>query len=163
MKRDTEFIIHNYLELAIFLFSIVIIAFMITGGCNGDGHNPRPTPGPTGPPPECVDNIIDPECPAVSFAELCDFWGYTCNFMELAPEIPEPEIIQIGINPSTCISNDCFTIECEGLGPNIPEMTIIILDILDIDNPDVYPQEFSGIADINVQEYEYVCPPPPVP
>ena len=83
--------------------------------------------------------------------------------LQQAPEIPESEIISIGIRPSTCISIDCFTLECEGLGPNPPEMTLLTLNIIDIDNPDVYPQEFSGIADINGQEFEYVCPPPAVP
>jgi len=163
MKNLIQSVIDNYLEIMIIIFSILIIALTLMGGCNGDGNKPRPTPLPTGPPPECVDNVIDPECPAVSFTELCDFWGYSCNFMEQAPEIPESEIISIGIRPSTCISIDCFTLECEGLGPNIPEMTLLTLNIIDIDNPDVYPQEFSGIADINGQEFEYVCPPPAVP
>ena len=162
MKKYTESIIDNYLELTIFLFCIVIIAFMITGGCGGDGKS-KPPLLPTGPPPECVDNVIDPECPAASFTELCDFWGYSCHFMEQAPEIPEAETIKIGIRPSACISIDCFTLECEGLGPNIPEMTFLTLNIIDIDNPDVYPQEFSGIADINGQEFDYICPPPAVP
>lgn len=155
-------------ELIILITSLVFIAFMITGGCGGDGgqkSQPTFTPGPTGPPPGCEDIEIDPDCPAVGLNGLCSFWGYWCDFTERNPETPEPETISIGVQPSACISVDCFTLECEeSFGDPIPEASIITLDIVEIEIiSDIIPAEFSGTADIEGVGFDYICHPPPVP
>ena len=168
MRSFSESIIDRFAGLTILLFSIVIIAFMITGGCGGDGgQKGQPTFNPpTGPPPGCEDIDIDPECPAVSLNELCSFWGgYFCDFTEQNPAIPEPAIISLGIQLTDCITLDCFTLECEeGLEGAIPEMSIITLDIVEIEIiSDIVPAAFSGTADIDGEEFDYVCQPPPIP
>lgn len=153
-------------ELIILITSLVFIAFMITGGCGGDGGNQNPSPPPvTGPPPECVSVDIDPECPAVSLPEFCSFWSYPCSFTEQSPEIPEPETISTQIQPSACISVDCFTLECEErLDQIFPEGSIITLDILDIDTGLFsVPPEFSGTADIEGVGFDYICHSPVSP
>lgn len=153
-------------ELIISITSLVFIAFMITGGCGGDGGNQNPSPPPvTGLPPECGSVDIDPECPAVSLNGLCSFWGYWCDFTERNPEIPEPETISTGVQPSACISVDCFTLECEeSFGDPIPEVSIITLDIVELEIiSDIVPAAFSGTADIDGVGFDYICHPPPIP
>ena len=155
MKRYRESIIDNYLEIIIILFSMLMIAFMITGGCNGDGHNPRPTSGPTGFPPECLPFEVDPECPAVSLPELRCV-SYRCEFAELNPNSPEPETFSFSVNTRECVSLDCFNLECEEIiADNVPE--IIVFNIQDITNGGSLPPYFSGIADIDGVEFDFYC------
>lgn len=168
MKNYTESIIDRSAELIILFVSIVVIAFMVTGGCGGDGGQggqPTFTPGPTGPPPGCEDIDIDPECPAVSLTGLCSFWGgYFCDFTEINPEIPEPETIHLGIQLTDCTSLDCFTLECDEIFSPPTQMLLITLDIMELETvSDVIPDAFSGTADIEGGEFDYVCNPPPIP
>jgi hypothetical protein len=155
MKKISKSIIDNYLETIIILFSMLMIAFMITGGCNGDGNKPRPTPLPTGFPPECLPFEVDPECPAVSLPELRCV-SYSCIFSELNPDLPEPETFSLGININECVSLDCFNLECEEfIADNLPE--IIVFNIQDITNGGSLPPTFSGIADIDGDEFDFYC------
>ena len=74
-----------------------MIAFMITGGCNGDSNKPKLTAPHTGFPPECLPFDVDPECPAVSLPELRCV-SYSCRLTELNHEAPEPEIFSLNVN-----------------------------------------------------------------
>ncbi|HET7290511.1 MAG TPA: hypothetical protein VFJ67_08755 [Thermodesulfobacteriota bacterium] len=158
-----ESLIKRSVELIILLSSIITIAFMITGGCGGGGKKAQPRP--TGPPPGCEDIYIDPECPAVSLAGLCRFWGgYFCNFTEINPENPEPETIGLGIQLADCTILDCFTLECEEIFPPVTEMPKVTLYIMGIEIiSDIIPAAFSGTADIDGFGFDYVCNPPPIP
>jgi hypothetical protein len=155
MKKYAEFIIDNYLEIMIILLSVLIIAFMLIGGCGGDSNKPKQTPPPTGFPPECLPFEVDPECPAVSLPELRCV-SYTCVFSELNPDSPEPETFSLGININECVSLDCFNLECEEIiADNVPE--IIVFDIQDITSGGSLPPAFSGIADIDGVQFDYFC------
>ena len=165
MKKVTKSIINNHLEITIILFSMLMIAFMIIGGCNEDGNKSKSTPPPTGPPPGCESIEIDPECPAVSYTELCPFWGsYDCNFSEISQDLNEPENISLVIQLTDCLVLDCFKIECEEMIPPNEYLSIIKLNILElITISDILPEQFKGFADIDGKEFEYVCDPPPIP
>lgn len=166
MKILSESSSYRLVEMTIILVSILVIGFMIIGGCDGEGgREEQRTPFPTGPPPGCEDIDIDPECPAVSLTELCDFWGgYSCDFTEIKPDITEPETISLGIQLTACTSLDCFTLECEEDFFPSTEILIIILDIMELETVlDIIPVAFSGTADIDGDEFDYVCNPPPIP
>jgi hypothetical protein len=158
-----ESVIKRSVELIILLSSIIAIAFMITGGCGDGGKGGQP--GPTGPPPGCEPIVIDPECPSLSLTELCSFWGYTCDLTEQNPGNIEPETIPITFQPSSCISMDCFAIECEAsFGQPPSEIVTITFDIMEIDTGTlIAPPEFSGTADLDGTVYDFVCPPQPIP
>lgn len=158
MKKIAKSIIDNYLETIIILFSFLIIALMISGGCNGDNKKPSPTPGPTGFPPECLPFDVDQECPAVSLPELRCV-SYRCEFSESNPDSPETETFSLHININECASLDCFNLECEEIiTDDIPE--IVVFNIQDIDGGGSLPPTFSGIADIEGVEYDYFCTTP---
>ena len=158
MKNLIQSVFDNYLEIIIIIFSILIIAFMITGGCGGDGNKPKPTPGPTGFPPECLPFEVDPECPAVSLPELRCV-SYSCWLTESNPDLTEPETFGINVNVNECVSLDCFNLECEEIiADNVPE--IIVFNIQDIDGGGSLPPTFSGIADIDGVEYDFLCATP---
>ena len=166
MKILSESSFYRLVEMTIILVSILVIGYMIIGGCGGDGgHKEQPTPPPTGPPPGCEDIDIDPECPAVSLTELCDFWGgYSCDFTEIKPDITEPETISLGIQLTACTSLDCFTLECDEIFSPDTQGLLINLNIMELETvSDIIPVAFSGTADIDGDEFEYVCNPPPIP
>lgn len=158
-----ESLIKRSVELIILLSSIITIAFMITGGCGGGGKSDQP--GPTGPPPGCEPIVIDPECPSLSLTELCSFWGYMCNLSGQNQGNIEPETIPISFQPSSCISTDCFALECEGSFDQPPsEIVTIAFDIMEIDAGTlISPPAFSGTAEINGDIYDFECPPQPIP
>jgi hypothetical protein len=157
--------------------SILIFALLLGSislyviGCSDSGNEqiaPTPTrgPTPTGPPPGCEDIDIDPDCPAVSLTGLCRFWGgYFCDFTAINPEVPEPEIIHLGIVLTSCRILDCFTLECDEIFyPATTPMLLITLDIIELKTiSDIVPVAFSGTADIEGEEFDYACNPPPIP
>ena len=166
MKYYGVSLIERCAEFIILFASVTVIAFMITGGCGGGGgHGGQQTPGPTGPPPGCEDIKIDPECPAVSLAGLCRFWGgYHCHFTEINTENPEPETIDLGIQLADCTIPDCFTLECEEIFSPMTEMLNVTLNIMEIGNEGgIIPETFSGTAEIEGVEFDYICNPPPIP
>lgn len=85
MSETGESVIERSVMLIILISSVVVIAFVITGGC-GDGGNggstntPTPTiPGPTGFSEECDGTFdVDLSCPAESLAgAICNI--YSCE------------------------------------------------------------------------------------
>lgn len=162
--NHNEYLVTRLVVSIILVSSVITIALMATGGCGGGGGNGGP-PGPTGPPPGCEDIDIDPECPAVSLAGLCRFWGgYYCNFTETNPGNPEPETIDLGIQLADCTILDCFTLECEEIFPPVTEIPKVTLYIMGIDIvSDIVPAAFNGTADIDGVAFDFVCNPPPIP
>ena len=161
MRNFREPTITRCIELIIIISSMFAILFMITGGCGGDGGQGNP-PGPTGPPPGCEDTYIDPDCPADSISGLCSFWGYSCDFTEQNPETPEPQTFSIGLNPTRCISQDCFTLECDtNTDESVSELSTITLNISELEKiSDIVPYAFIGTSEIDGVQFEYICNPP---
>ena len=162
--NHNESLVTRLVASIILISSVITIAFMATGGCGGGGGNGGP-PHPTGPPPGCEDIDIDPECPAVSLNGLCRFWGgYFCDFTEINPENPEPETIDLGIQLADCTVLDCFTLECEERFSSMTDPLNVTLNIMEVGNVGgIIPEAFSGTADIEGLEYDFVCNPPPIP
>jgi hypothetical protein len=110
VKQIGDAIITRSVELIIFTSSIVMIAFMISGGCGGNGGGEPPVR--TGFPPECNGTfVIDLSCPASSLAgSVC--LPYICDVIDdsgIMPEIVDTLTIVFG---SSCTDTDCFTLEC---------------------------------------------------
>jgi hypothetical protein len=144
------------MKKSILIFALLlwlISLYVIRCGDGGNGQlapTPTPFPNPTGPPPECVPVVIDPECPAESLTGLCSFWVYHCELSEQNTEIPQLDIISI--RPSDCVALDCFTLQCER------DTQVIALNIMEISSAVAsYPPTFSGTALINGDEFGLRC------
>jgi hypothetical protein len=149
MKKAGNALINHSAELIVLISSVVMIAFMITGGCGGNGSNPRRR-RPQDSPPECNGTFgVDLSCPAESLAgSTCLPHG--CEVVDNSGSIPEPvDTIQI-IFGSSCTDTDYFTLECRNLrgqsGIFAEEASISIDSVNDIPvSPDVEGQADYGL------------------
>ena len=113
MVNAGDALINRSVELIVLISSVVMIAFMITGGCGGNGSNSPPVV--TGFPPECAGTFdVDLSCPAESLAgSTC--LPYTCDITDNStdpPEVINSFHIVFGRN---CVDTDCFTLVCQDL------------------------------------------------
>ena len=119
MKNAGDALINRTAEFIVLISSIVMIALMVTGGCESGGGNSPPSP--TGFPPECNGTFdVDLSCPASSLAgSTC--LPYVCDIIDDSgntPEIVDTTTIVFG---DKCTETDCFTLECQDIfnGPVI--------------------------------------------
>ncbi|HVY54286.1 MAG TPA: hypothetical protein VHC46_00865 [Thermodesulfobacteriota bacterium] len=118
MKNRRQTFIDRAAELIVAFSSLVVIALMAGGGCDGGGHggpSVTPTPQPTGFPPECEGTFdVDLSCPAESLAgSVC--LPYTCDIFDDSTS-PAVEIDSITVVfGDHCTATDCFTIECQNI------------------------------------------------
>lgn len=112
MKNAGDVLIGRASSLIVLISSIVMIAFMVTGGCNSNNNG---TPAPTGFPPECDGTFdVDLSCPATSLAgSTC--LSYLCDIIDNSEE---PPLIIDNITVvfgDHCTDTDCFTLECQDI------------------------------------------------
>ncbi|GEM_PF-2085174 len=118
MKNTGDALIGRASSLIVLISSIVMIALMVTGGCESGGHGGpsfTPSPAPTGFPPECEGTFgVDLSCPAASLAaSVC--LPYVCDiFDDTGSPAVEIDSIQFVFGDS-CTNTDCFTLECQGI------------------------------------------------
>ncbi|MEQ9619769.1 MAG: hypothetical protein RIG61_11440 [Deltaproteobacteria bacterium] len=150
MNKVEEPFAERVAEIIILISSLVIIAFMITGGCEGSGGaSPTPQPATTGFPPECDGTFdIDLSCPATSLAgSVC--LPYICDIIDDSTEIPEIVDNITIVFGKKCTDTDCFRLECEDLknesGTVAEEASIVIESVNDTPvGEDVEGQESFG-------------------
>ena len=132
MKSTGDVLINRTSGLIVLISSIIMIALMVTGGCDSSNGNssPTPTPGPTGFPPECDGTFgVDLSCPAESLeGSVC--LPYFCDIIDDS-EPPGNVIDTITIVfGDHCTASDCFTLGCQdifnGTVFNADSATIVI-------------------------------------
>ena len=129
MKNAGDVLIGRASSLIVLISSIVMIAFMVTGGCDGSGNGDNsPPPGATGFPPECDGTFdVDLSCPATSLAgSTC--LPYLCDIVddsEEPPAIIDNLTVVFGDN---CTDTDCFTLECQDISVIDADAATIIID-----------------------------------
>ena len=164
MKNTGDAFINRTSSLIVLISSIVMIAFMVTGGCEGDGGGTPPSA--TGFPPECNGTFdVDLSCPASSLSGstclpyVCDIVDDTGN----SPEIVDTTTIIFG---KSCTQADCFTLECQDIfnGPVIDAdaATIVIESVSGTPvGGDVGGKVFQGTPDgriiIDGEEFALDC------
>ncbi|MGH7851718.1 MAG: hypothetical protein ACREOP_15600 [Thermodesulfobacteriota bacterium] len=116
MKNAGDALIYRTSGLIILISSIVMIALMITGGCDGSGNGDNsPPPGATGFPPECDGTFdVDLSCPATSLAgSVC--LPYFCDIVD--DSVSPAEVIDTTtfVFGDQCTDTDCFTLECQDI------------------------------------------------
>jgi hypothetical protein len=112
MNSAGDVLIGRASSLIVLISSIVMIALMVTGGCDSNNNG---TPAPTGFPPECDGTFdVDLSCPATSLAgSVC--LPYFCDIVDdtVAPaEVIDTTTFVFGDN---CTDTDCFTLECQDI------------------------------------------------
>ncbi len=170
MKNAGDVLINRSAELIILISSVVMIAFMITGGCGGNGSNtPPPT---TGFPPECGSPNIDLSCPAGSFLDF-DCYSYDCDILDNSTEPPgDVDSFQI-IFVRSCSETDCFTLDChdlmQGSRTVAEEAAITIGEVNgmpvgeDVEGDTGFVSSIKGSIEIDGQEFGLDCASGPVP
>lgn len=170
MKDIGEYLVELSVELIILVSTVVVIAFMVTGGCGNENGSPTPTASPptTGFPPECNGTFdVSLSCPAESLAgSVC--LPYYCDILDSSGaelEVFDTFSIVFGRN---CTETDCFTLECSDLSIDFEdvianEATFIIESIDDIPvGEDVEGVQTSGRPKgsiiIDGEEFEFTCP-----
>jgi len=133
MKKSGNALINRAAEYIVVFSSLVVIALMVSGGCNSGGHGgpsvtPTPTPQLTGFPPECDGTFgVDLSCPATSLAgSIC--LPYVCDVID---DSEEPPMIVDNITVvfgDHCTDADCFTLECQDISVIGADSATIIID-----------------------------------
>jgi hypothetical protein len=173
MKNAGDAFIGRASSLIVLISSIVMIALMVTGGCesNNSGNpsttpSPSPSPQVTGFPPECEGTFgVDLSCPASSLAaSVC--LPYFCDIVDdtVTPaEVIDTTTFVFGDN---CTDTDCFTLECRdifnGSVIDADAATIIIETVDDIPvGEDVVGEAEFGLPDgriiIDSEEFALDC------
>ena len=134
MKNAGDVLIGRASSLIVLISSIVMIAFMVTGGCESGGHGgpsltPHPTPGgATDFPPECINTFnVDLSCPATSLAgSTC--LPYLCDIIDNSEEPPLIIDNLTVVFGDHCTDTDCFTLECQDISVIDANTATIIID-----------------------------------
>ena len=140
MKNSGDTLINRAAEIIVVISSLLVIALMVTGGCDSGGHggpSVTPTPGATGFPPECEGTFdVDLSCPAESLAgSFC--LPYTCDIFDdsTSPAV-EIDSIQFVFGDS-CTNTDCFTLECQNIFNG---------SVFDADSANIVVEDVSGFV-----------------
>jgi len=154
MKYKGDVLINRIAEFIVVFSSLLIVALMVTGGCNNGKHGgpsvtSTPTPALTGFPPECDGTFgVDLSCPATSLAgSVC--LPYVCDVIDDSEE-PPMRIDNITIVfGDHCTDTECFTLECQDVSVlDSDAATVIIESVSGIAvGPDVEGSVYQGIPD----------------
>lgn len=152
MNYKGDAIMYRLAEFIVVFSSLLIVALMVTGGCNNGGHggpSVTPSPPPTGFPPECERTFnVDLSCPAASLAgSVC--LPYVCDVIDDSIEPP----VQIDnltiVFGDHCTDTDCFTLECQDISVLDSDAATVIIESVNgmAVGPDVEGTIFQGIPD----------------
>ena len=150
MKNAGDALIDRTSGLIVLISTIVMIALMVTGGCDSNSNgDSSPTPAPTGFPPECDGTFgVDLSCPATSLAgSVC--LPYVCDVID---DSEEPPMIIDNITVvfgDHCTDTDCFTLECQDISVIGADAATIIIESVDGTpvGEDVEGSVFQGTPD----------------
>jgi hypothetical protein len=149
MRNKGDALINRAAEFIVIFSSLLIIALMVTGGCNNGGHDgptdsPSPTPLLTGFPPECDGTFgVDLSCPAASLAgSIC--LPYFCDVIDdsVSPaEVVDTVTVVFGDH---CSDTDCFTLDCQDISVLDADFATIIIESL---NGTPVGEDAMGVVD----------------
>lgn len=150
MKYKGDAIINRLAEFIVVVSSLLIVALMVTGGCNEGGHGgPTPSNPPTGFPPECEETFnVDLSCPAASLAgSVC--LPYVCEVIDDSVEPPMQIDNLTIVFGDHCTDTDCFTLECQDISVLDSDAATVIIDSVSgmAVGPDIEGAIFQGIPD----------------